>query len=294
MAQSRRWCFTLNNYTAEEEQRLHQLGQRVIYLVVGRELSDTGTPHLQGFVIFNTRLRPRSVKSELGNRCHIEVTRGSSPQAATYCKKEGDYFEHGTCPTQGKRTDLEEFIEYCKELSSVPSRKELAQRFPSLYLRFQRLHELAALHAPTIQLVDGDPNPGWQSDLVSRVLNEDAHPREVEFLVDPEGNKGKTWIGSYLLTKNPDSVQILGVGKESDMCFAIDETKHIFIVDVPRSKMEYLQYSVLEMLKNRTVFSSKYESRLKMLSKCPHVVVFCNEDPDISKLSEDRFKITRI
>ena len=45
-------------------------------------------------------------------------------------------------------------------------------------------------------------------------------------------------------------------------------------------------------MKNGYVFCSKYESRVKQLSPC-HVVVFMNEDPDMNKLSKDRYVIRR-
>jgi hypothetical protein len=93
-----------------------------------------------------------------------------------------------------------------------------------------------------------------------------------------------------MISKRPDECQLLKVGKEADMCYAIDESKTIFLIDVPRSKMEFLQYSVLEQLKDRMVFSTKYNSRMKILRSTPHVVVFCNEAPDKSKLSRDRFE----
>ena len=43
------------------------------------------------------------------------------------------------------------------------------------------------------------------------------------------------------------------------------------------------------MLKNQYVVSNKYKSHGKVVLKLPHVIVFMNEDPDRSKLSEDRY-----
>jgi len=44
-------------------------------------------------------------------------------------------------------------------------------------------------------------------------------------------------------------------------------------------------------LKDRFVFSPKYDSKTKWLSNQPHVVVFMNEHPDMTKLSHDRYRI---
>jgi len=40
------------------------------------------------------------------------------------------------------------------------------------------------------------------------------------------------------------------------------------------------------------IFSPKYASTVKILQKLPHVLVFCNEDVDHSKMSADRFDVT--
>lgn len=86
----------------------------------------------------------------------------------------------------------------------------------------------------------------------------------------------------------------MSIGKRDDLAHAIQITTRIFLVDVPRGQMEYLQYSVLEMLKNCLVFSPKYQSSMKRLIQRPHVIVFSNEEPDYSKLTEDRYDIVNI
>jgi hypothetical protein len=69
----------------------------------------------------------------------------------------------------------------------------------------------------------------------------------------------------------------------------VDESKRIFLFNIPRGQMEYLQYSVMEQLKDRMVFSPKYQSSTKLLRFVPHVVVFCNEAPDMEKMTADRY-----
>jgi hypothetical protein len=111
------------------------------------------------------------------------------------------------------------------------------------------------------------------------------------FYVDDEGGKGKSWFQAWYLTKNPEKTQVLSAGKRDDIAHTIDKTKSVFFFNIPRGGMEYLQYPILEQLKDRMVFSPKYNSTMKFLTAVPHVVVFCNEHPDMNKMSLDRYII---
>lgn len=294
MSRAKRWVFTLNNPTAVEVEALKAAAQDVEYLVFGRETGDSGTPHLQGFVIFNSAVRLSTAKNRLGNqRFHLEVSKGTPIQASDYCKKDGDYEEFGDCPTisQGKRTELESFYEwadrFCGENGRPPSHREACTEFPVIMCKFPRALSIAVERFVPKRLVDQSPRP-WQQGLIDG-LDDDADDRQIKFVVDPAGGKGKSWLVRFLIDR--DDVQFLSVGKRDDLAHAIEIQTRIFLLDIPRGQMEYLQYSVLEMLKNCLVFSPKYQSSMKRLLKCPHVIVFCNEYPDMDAMTRDRYYI---
>jgi len=294
----RSWVFTHNNYEDVDQQRLRDIGgdDGCTYLVFGRERGGTtGTRHLQGFVQFRNAKTFAVVRRLLGSRAHVEKSRGTPSSAADYCKKEGDYEEFGTAPTgAGTRNDLREFTEWAASLTERPDRLELIRLWPNLWVRSgHRLWDIVDAFLPPPRLVNPDgPLRPWQQELVSD-LGDGTDDRTITFYVDYAGNTGKSFMCRYLLTTRSD-VQVLRIGKRDDLAHAIDQNKHVFLIDVPRSQMEYLQYSVLEMMKDRTVFSPKYHSVTKVLSTTPFVIVFCNEDPDMSKLSADRYDIKHL
>lgn len=292
--QSRRWLFTLNNWSEEEAQALRDHAEQVTYLVFGREVAPTtGTPHLQGFIVYPAMKRLTACRHLLP-RAHWTAANGTSIQCADYCKKDGEFEEFGILPAnQGKRNDIEEFKKYIDDLTVRPSRRELQEKFFHLVLRygFDSLYEKIDVALDFQPLVDGEtPRAGWQTEL-QIILDAAPANRIIHFVVDPVGNTGKTWFTHWLMDTRPDDVQVLTIGKRDDCLKAIDPNKWIFCFDIPRDQMQYFQYSVVEQLKNMTYQDNKYHSATKRLRRKPHVVVFSNEPPDYTKLSDDRIHI---
>jgi len=300
--QGKYWCFTLNNYLPNDIDHLNALAPSVDYLVFGEEIGESGTRHLQGYVCFKTNHRLAAAKRALCTRpgIHLErkVANSTHEQAADYCKKDGSFTEHGQLPTseQGKRTDWDRYIDWVKNLGRLPSQRELVANFPGLFARYYRAcYSIARNVLPPIDFVgEQEPRLGWQLTVCAIIQQEQAHQRRIHFVVDEEGGSGKSWCTRWALSKFPEKVQVFRIGKRDDIAFAIDETKSVFLFDVPRGEMMYLQYSVLEALKDQIIFSPKYESASKTLMQCPNVIVFSNEEPDMTKLTTDRYNVIRV
>nr|WAE42493.1 MAG: replication associated protein [Cressdnaviricota sp.] len=96
---SRSYVFTWNNPTLgplpSTEDHLRSL--QYSYITYGREVGEQGTPHLQGYIHFINAKTLNAVRA-LFTGAHVELLRGTSLQAITYCQKEGDYYEDGQRP----------------------------------------------------------------------------------------------------------------------------------------------------------------------------------------------------
>lgn len=299
--QAKRWCFTINNYESDNETNLETLGNDESicqYLVYGRESGANGTPHLQGYVVFKVATRFLRAKRLLGgDRVHLEKARGNNRQASEYCKKEGDFVELGTLPGgQGSRTDIDTIIlwldEFIDSNGRAPTEREVAKEQPKALLRYRDFMRLAELRAPFPFIREGEPRP-WQTSLEEALEQECTDERSILFYTDENGGSGKTWFQQYMVSKHPDRVQLLQPAKYIDMAYTIAPEKDIFLINVPRGSMETFAFNfrILESLKDRMVFSPKYQPRMKVLTKVPHVVVFSNEDPPRDRLSSDRYQV---
>lgn len=89
-SKSRKWVFTFNNYTEDDYERLRS-DTSTRWLVVGREVGESGTPHLQGAVVFPNARSFASVCRWVGGRAHVEPMRGSFQDNYDYCTKDGKF-----------------------------------------------------------------------------------------------------------------------------------------------------------------------------------------------------------
>lgn len=124
---SRAYCYTLNNYTPEELENCRKIICK--YQIIGREKGLMETPHLQGYIYFNSVKSFDQVKIMLGPRAHIEVAKGSPQQNRDYCSKDHKFEEFGELPVKGKRNDLIKIAKQVREegaLKTIEDNPEFA------------------------------------------------------------------------------------------------------------------------------------------------------------------------
>lgn len=295
-AQGKKFVFTVNNYEDDAVEKLKAI-EWIKYCVVGREVGESGTPHLQGYMQCSKKtwttqsgLAKRLRKS--GIAAHVELQRGTNEEARKYCKKAdpkaeewGRYAEGG----QGERTDISSFL---KAAAGGDSDVELAETYPTEFCKYHRAAEKIRKAAKSEKAADkmkkrfkGAELRDWQAEVVERV--EAQNDRQVTWVIDPKGGKGKSWLANWLYA-NKDAF-IVDCGKQADIAHAYDCQGWV-VFDITRSREENVNYQVIECFKNGRIFSPKYDSCMKIFDPAK-VIVFANWAPDYSALSEDRWDI---
>lgn len=114
--QRKAFTFTLNNYTEDEYISLcNTLGNESNYAIIGKEVGQQGTPHLQGYVQFKRSYQFKTVTDRYLPRCHVESAAGDADANYRYCSKDGDFREFGSRPSR-KRTRDELAITFSKSM----------------------------------------------------------------------------------------------------------------------------------------------------------------------------------
>lgn len=92
--QTKAWCGTWNNYPEDGIDIIRNL-PNLTYMVVGREVGESGTPHLQMYLQFTNRKKLITMRNSVNNQVHWEPARGTAMANRTYCTKDGAYEEWG-------------------------------------------------------------------------------------------------------------------------------------------------------------------------------------------------------
>lgn len=255
---ARRFSLCLMNYTEEDIKILTQYFDTKKYnYIIGREIApSTGTKHLQMYIETKNAIWHAAL-AKIHKKLIILKSLGNRASNLIYCSKEGDFITNFKDPILFKKSLEKEIIN--DEYKGVKWHK-------------------------------------WQSEVLD-LLKKKPDNRTIHVFVDPEGNKGKSYLCKYIYLKYKGV--IICDGKKDNIFNQIKTsldsmiTPTIIILDVPRSNHEYINYGAIEQIKNGLIYSGKYEGGICCF-KCPHVIIFSNELPDLTKMSQDRWKVRNI
>ena len=314
--QARHWNITFNNYTEEDEDQIKKAlrnnSSKIVSAIMAREVGDSGTPHIQGYIHFQRRARQSTVHSFLGYKkptFHLSVLRKTPLAAFRYCMKDGDYYVVGkdldkvarlkdkVQAETGKRSDqysnITEAIEK-REITTMAEIRAIDAELAAERADYWRDQIVSAMGKPRVEI---HPLRPWQAALVER-LKEPPNDREVIFVIDTAGDAGKTYFTDLYEQEHGKSYTV-GADKRDDISLILMNNiiefgkPDVVFMDAPRARSNYISSPFLEELKNGQVRSNKYRSKSIYLDKRPHVVVMTNawpkKTPNDEGLSNDRY-----
>jgi len=166
--QSRRFCFTLNNFTEEELKQLERVGESAVvkYAIFAREIGESGTPHLQGYVETTKRFTYKGLLTALKcARLSLRIAKGTAAENLAYISKENPPFVFGTPMSQGTRTDLNSLRQ---DIIDGKSMLEIADTDFNAYCRYRKsfecykqlVQERTEFPPPQVYVLFGKPGTG--------------------------------------------------------------------------------------------------------------------------------------
>lgn len=232
----------------------------------------------------------KAIKEAALKQPFTTLANGTNDEAANYCKKDGVFFENGCYPKgRGTRSDIKVFL---NAAMSGADDLILAQEYPQEFAKYHKAAEkartVAKRHSRKRKLketFDEATLLDWQKIVLKKLHDQDD--RKVTWVYDPDGGLGKSWLANYLVAQ--ENAYLVEGGKRADIAYAYNYEK-IVVFDFTRSQEEQVNYSTIESFKNGRIFSSKYESGLKLFEPA-QVLCLSNFDPDRSKLSQDRWQV---
>ena len=114
---AKKWCFTFNNYTEEDIVPIVPIfDQLCVFGIFGKEKGEQGTPHLQGYVEFEFKCRPKSLWSD---KVHWEKAKGKRDVNVAYCSKEGNVVWSKGIEAPPTTIERSSFYPYQEELARI-------------------------------------------------------------------------------------------------------------------------------------------------------------------------------
>ncbi len=275
----RKWCFTINNPATQPSCVQEFLDRNAKAFVFQEERGEAvhdqqGTLHYQGCVEW------KNAKTFAATRDCLTFPKVST--SSTTCATDEEKRNQVVRPHIEKCRSWEDSIVYCQKVES---------RTRGPWLKNVRVDVPIIDYLAEVTLYD------WQQDMLN-VIDTPPDGRTVHWWWESVGNTGKTSFARHLVITMKTVLYLHG--RARDAFFAVKtwiETVGSFsvvIFDIPRCCDEkFISYSSIEGVLNGVLFSPKYEGA-QVLFNWAHVFVFANCEPDMHKLSMDRWDIREL
>jgi hypothetical protein len=253
---ARKWLFTFNNYIPMDiidiSSKCKELKSKYIF---EKEVGEEGTPHLQGFIIFEDKVRPKSLFS---TKIHWDK---KSP----------------------KSTD-DDCIKYCSKVARTTDNPSiLFSNFYTIPLPLKILDtcKLRIWQCELIKMIKHEPDDRsiWWIWSQAGNTGKSTFCRYLAIKYNALIISGSNKDMKCVITEHHTLT---------------GSWPRLIVIDIPRVfDVDYFSYSGLEEIKNGLFCSSKFKGSMALFNP-PHIMVFSNEQPKKSNMSLDRWKICNI
>ncbi len=253
---ARNWCFTLNNYKEEDIISLCSKFNNICskYLFT-KEIGESGTPHLQGFIILLPNTKKRPLELGLTTRIHWELM-----------KERGAIIKNEEYVMKDQKEDDIIYTNYYERPIKLKC------------LEATKLKLWQTLIIGVIRCEPDDRSIWWLWSEAGKT-GKSTFCRYLAIKY-----KGLLLCGSAKDMKN----SLVEYHENTK------NWPRLIMIDLPRVfDNDYLSYSGIEEIKNGHFNSPKYKG-MTALFNSPHIVVFSNAPPNTSNMSLDRWKIINI
>lgn len=296
---------------------LEHYRDKINCFIVSTELHKDEGRHLHLYISFKDRLQTKrqDIFDFIGDK-HPNIQSCRSPNnVIKYVIKDGDYIsynidvgkhmknieEHSVRQNKGTFYSLSVEIKECIKKGKI-SLKDLNEKYGELFIKYNEhikkyirfCEDMENMEETEKYYEDFFKNIQFneiQNHILSLIDNK-IDNRKIHWIYDKNGNSGKSTIANYLQLYK-DAYIITG-GKHADIYRHYNNNK-VVIYDLPRDYMNSNEslYATMETFKNGYCLDTKYEGTIKRFIP-PHIIVFSNAEPDINKLSLDRWNIIEV
>lgn len=138
----------------------------------------------------------------------------------------------------------------------------------------------------------------WQAQMLRVIETESKCPNDriVHWVYDEVGNTGKTWLAKFAYRMRPTKTAWVHNGATKDiMKLLSDRASDLEVVffDLSRCNLERINWDAIERIKNGMIMSTKYDVKSYIIDP-PVLVCFANFEPDLEKLSIDRWRVWQL
>jgi hypothetical protein len=206
---------------------------------------------------------------------HLEPSRGSDEENEKYCKKDGNAVSAGKYKEEREKKDASDYMQTIVDYILAEEcfdEETLYSKFGKHYLKQGRQAISLARgimssrkRKSLVDDMDDTELKPWQSECVN--LLSAQNDRQILWVIDPVGGAGKTFLCKQLVAQ-----------------------LNAFYTTSTNSRDVACAYNG----ENYVIFDLTRESRLKVAHGPTKVLVMINKEPDLSKLSRDRWHTMRL